>query len=325
LASKNDKASFISWSITHPVLAIGSEKGSVVFFNRKTNRKIPCISKHGKKVIIGDWNKEGNLITASEDRLITVSNHQGDTMCESFIAKSDLKVIKWCPYKDPAKPKKVCAAICGPKSILYLKPETQDHFMFNFSSNYGKATEMEWCGENRIIVGFNSGYVNMVSTRANELGQEISACQVGTTPVECINVNLEVGKIAVASQGSIRFISLTDWKEVVADRIEITKSGGKVTKIDWTPDGSILTVTTSNGYFLGFLTTIPQLFSAFETNVALLSSLTELSVVDASQNNMVVAKMELEIEPGFVHLGTCHFAVGMNSSIWYYRWRDLPF
>jgi|LauGreDrversion4_2_1035121.scaffolds.fasta_scaffold83863_2 hypothetical protein len=184
---------------------------------------------------------------------------------------------------------------------------------------------MEWCGENKIIVGFSSGYVNMVSTRANELGQEISACQVGTTPVECINVNLEVGKIAVASQGSIRFISLTDWKEVVADRIEITKSGGKVTKIDWTPDGSILTVTTSNGYFLGFLTTIPQLFSAFETNVALLSSLTELSVVDASQNNMVVAKMELEIEPGFVHLGTCHFAVGMNSSIWYYRWRDLPF
>lgn len=170
LASAKDKASFISWSITHPVLAIGSEKGSVVFFNRKTNRKIPCISKHGKKVIVGDWNKEGNLITGSEDRLITVSNHQGDTMHESFIAKYDLKVIKWCPYKDPAKPKKVCAAICGPKSILYLKPETQDHFMFNFSSNYGKAAEMEWCGENKIVVGFSSGYVNMVSTRANELG-----------------------------------------------------------------------------------------------------------------------------------------------------------
>lgn len=228
-----------------------------MFFNRKTNRKIPCISKHGKKVTVGGWNKEGNLITGSEDRLITVSNHQGDTMHESFIAKSDLKNITWCPYKDPAKPKKVCASICGPKSILYLKPETQDHFMFNFSANYGKAVEMEWCGENKIVIGFNSGYVNMISTRANELGQEISACQVGTTPVECINVNQEVGKIAVASQGSIRFISLSDWKEVVADRIEITKSGGKVTKIDWTKDGSILTVTTSNGYFMGFLTTIP--------------------------------------------------------------------
>ena len=51
--------------------------------------------------------------------------------------------------------------------------------------------------------------------------------------------------------------------------------------------------------------------------------MTEVSVIDASQNNMVVAKMELEIEPGFVHLGPLHFAVGMNSSIWYYRWRDV--
>lgn len=71
--------------------------------------------------------------------------------------------------------------------------------MFNFSANHGKALEMDWCGENKIIVGFSSGTVNMLSTRANELGQEISACQVGNTPVECINVNTEVGKIAVAS------------------------------------------------------------------------------------------------------------------------------
>lgn len=102
----------------------------------------------------------------------------------------------------------------------------------------------------------------MLSTRANELGNELSVCQVGNTPIESINVNEEIGKIAVASQGTIRFISMSDWKEVVSDRIEITKSCGKITKIDWTKDGSILTVTTSNGYFVGFLTVIPQLYSA---------------------------------------------------------------
>jgi hypothetical protein len=129
--------------------------------------------------------------------------------------------------------------------------------MFTFSSNYGKAVEFDWCGENKIIVAFSSGMVNMLSTRANELGQEISACQVGNSPIESLYVNEEVGKVAVASQGSIRFVSLSDWKEVVADRIEITKSCGKITKIDWTKDGSILTVTTSNGYFVGFLTVVP--------------------------------------------------------------------
>jgi len=35
--------------------------------------------------------------------------------------------------------------------------------------------------------------------------------------------------------------------------------------------------------------------------------------------------MDLEIEPGFVQLGQQHFAVGINSSIWYYRWRQDAF
>jgi len=93
---------------------------------------------------------------------------------------------------------------------------------------------------------------------------------------------------------------MSDWTECVADRIEITKSCGKITRIDWTKDGSILTVTTSNGYFLGFLTVIPNIFASYETNVALLSSLTEISVVDCAQNNMAISKTELEIEPSFV-------------------------
>jgi len=93
---------------------------------------------------------------------------------------------------------------------------------------------------------------------------------------------------------------MSDWTEVASERIEITKSCGKITQIDWKKDGSILSVTTSSGYFLGFLTVIPNLFSAYETNVALLSSLTEISVVDCTNNNMVIAKTELEIEPGYV-------------------------
>jgi WD repeat-containing protein 19 len=55
LASNKDSATFIQWSKTHPVLVVGTEKGSLVFFNRKSQRKIPCISKHSKKVIEGDW------------------------------------------------------------------------------------------------------------------------------------------------------------------------------------------------------------------------------------------------------------------------------
>ena len=189
LASTKDKATYISWSTQAPVLAIGSEKGSVTFFNRKSNRKIPCISKHGKKVSVGDWNQEGNLITGSDDKILTVSNQTGDTLHDTFMVKGEILSVKWCPYKDPNKPKRVCAAIVGGKQMLYLKPEDQKHFLFNFHANFGKALLFEWYEDNKIIIGFSSGMVSMVSTRSNELGTEINQCQVGNAPVECIAVN----------------------------------------------------------------------------------------------------------------------------------------
>jgi len=84
----------------------------------------------------------------------------------------------------------------------------------------------------------------------------------------------------VAAAGAVRFFSLVDWQEIHADKIEIMKSCGKITKVHWTRDGSILTVTTANGYFMGFLTVIPCLYSAHSHYAAILSSLTEISVVD---------------------------------------------
>jgi len=93
--------------------------------------------------------------------------------------------------------------------------------------------------------------------------------------------------------------------------------------MNWTKDGSIISVTTNNGYFLGFLTVVPQLYSAFKSYAALLSSLTEVSVVDCSRNNMIVGKMEMEIEPHHLNIGPDHFAVGINDSVWFYRWRPI--
>jgi hypothetical protein len=100
LASQKDLACYISWSATHPVLVVGTEKGSLVFFNRKSQRKIPCISKHGKAVKHGDWNSEGFLMSASADKMLTVSNHQGDTPYDSFIVKGEPINVRWCPYQD---------------------------------------------------------------------------------------------------------------------------------------------------------------------------------------------------------------------------------
>ena len=74
LDSQKAKATFIKWSKSHPVLvnfrflkvyikiqAIGTDKGALVFYNKKNQKKIPTMGKHTKKVVTGDWNSEGLL------------------------------------------------------------------------------------------------------------------------------------------------------------------------------------------------------------------------------------------------------------------------
>ena len=91
----------------------------------------------------------------------------------------------------------------------------------------------------------------------------------------------------------------------------------------WTKDRSIISLTTSSGYFVGFLTVVPQLFSAYKSSAALLSSLTEVSIIDVARNNMIIGKAELEIEPHHINIGSDHFAVGINDGVWFYRWRPI--
>ena len=60
-----EKGSWIKWSKTLPILAIGTEKGSIYFFDKTSQRRIPNLGKHGKKVISGDWNDDDLLVTSS--------------------------------------------------------------------------------------------------------------------------------------------------------------------------------------------------------------------------------------------------------------------
>jgi len=93
LDSAKAKSSFAKWSKTHPVLVVGTDKGALIFYNKKNQKKIPTVGKHAKKVITGDWNKEGLLITGGEDKILTVSNFNSDTMADSVSVKMEPRNI----------------------------------------------------------------------------------------------------------------------------------------------------------------------------------------------------------------------------------------
>jgi hypothetical protein len=66
-----------------------------------------------------------------------------------------------------------------------------------------------------------------------------------------------MNKVALASQGQIKFLNFQTFTEESQDRIEINKSAGQITHMHWTRDGSIMSIATSQGFFLGFLTVVP--------------------------------------------------------------------
>jgi hypothetical protein len=113
--------------------------------------------------------------------------------------------------------------------MLYLKPEDAKHFMFNFHASYGKANLFEWYGDNKILIGFSSGMLSMVSTRSEDIGQEINAISTGNSSIEALVINNDIHKAASASNGIIRFYDLRDWSECVQEKIEIQKGCGKIT------------------------------------------------------------------------------------------------
>jgi len=117
--------------------------------------------------------------------------------------------------------------------------------MFNFHANFGKITCFEWYNENRIVIGFTSGMISCISTKKDELGQEVGTINTGTQSIDALFINSDMAKLAIAVQGYVKFFTLADQQEITHERIEISKSCGNITSLNWTKDGSIMTVTTN--------------------------------------------------------------------------------
>ena len=54
----------------------------LIFFNRK----IPVLGKHTKRIKCGAWSKENLLALGSDDKTLTISNHEGDTVAQAPIS-----------------------------------------------------------------------------------------------------------------------------------------------------------------------------------------------------------------------------------------------
>ncbi len=133
-------------------------------------------------------------------------------------------------------------------------------------------------------------------------------------------VSDSLNKIAVAAQGTIECVRISHWEEHTNEKLDIPPECGKITKLLWSSDGQILIATTTMGHVIGYLTIIPSLYDAVGPYAGILTSLSEVSILDCPNNNTLVNRLNLDIEPTFLKLGKQHIAVASNNNIFYYTW-----
>jgi WD repeat-containing protein 19 len=86
----------------------------------------------------------------------------------------------------------------------------------------------------------------------------------------------------------------------------------------WSPDGQILTVSTSAGNIYNFLAKMSVLFTSYKSTIAYLSSLREISIIDGVKKTRPV-DVTVKLEPSLIAVGGRHVAAGMNNRVYYHR------
>ncbi|XP_068702093.1 WD repeat-containing protein 19-like [Montipora foliosa] len=310
---------FLLWSRVGPQLAIGTSKGNLLMYNHQTSRKVPILGKHTKKIICGAWNSENLLALGGEDKCITVSNVDGDTIRQATV-RADPSDIQFSEMKTDERSsigENTVSMIVGRKTLyLYNLNDPDNPVELAFQQRYGNIVAYKWFGDGYIMIGFSNGFFVVISTHIKEIGQELYQTSDHKDELTGIAISLELNKAASCGDNCVKIHDLTELKEIYAI-ITIEDAGGRLDRISWTDDGQLLAVGTQLGAIHVYLTKLPVLGSANGTRLSYLTSLREVTVVDNVVQERPLS-VDIIVEPNFVALGPYHLAVGMNNRAWFY-------
>ncbi|XP_028834024.1 WD repeat-containing protein 19 isoform X2 [Denticeps clupeoides] len=314
-----DQLSFILWAKAGPLLAVGTAKGNLLIYNQQTSRKIPVLGKHTKRITCGCWSSQNLLALGSEDRSVTISNHEGDTIRQTSV-RSDPADIQFSVMKtdERASPGESTVSVAVGKKTLFLfnLSDPDNPIELAFQQRYGSIISYRWYGDGYIMIGFSQGYFVVISTHIREIGQELFQAHNHKDSLSSIAISQSLNKAASCGDNCIKIHDLTELKEMYAV-INLDEETKGLDQLSWTEDGQLLAVSTQRGSLHVFLTRLPILGSSCGTRLAYLTSLLEVTVENPVEGDALTA-VSVEVEPNFIAVGPFHIAVGMNNRAWYY-------
>jgi WD repeat-containing protein 19 len=315
--SIRDPLNVLIWSKTGPTLAIGSYRGNLMIYNHKTSRRVPVIGKHSKAITCGAWSTGNLLALGSEDRTLSISNLDGDTLRVATL-RAEPQDVQFCEMKqdERSNSENTVSLVVGGKTLyLFNLYDPDNPIELAFQSRYGNIVAYKWFGDGYILIGFSNGYFVVISTHMKEIGQELFQAKNHRDNLTGISISTAIGKAASCGDNTIKIHELNDLKDT-SNVIALDDERG-LDHMDWSEDGQLLAVSTSKGNLHVYLSKLPLLGSACLSRVAYLTSLLEVTVASAVEPMSSIA-VAADIEPSFIALGPYHLALGMNNRAWFY-------
>lgn len=127
--------------------------------------------------IAGAWSDQNILALIGEDRTLTVSNKEGDTLCQAGL-KGEPCLPQFACLKLEGKggsSVENCVSLVLNRKTLYLfnMHDAEAPLMLNYGDQYGLISSYTWYGDGLILVAFSSSHFLVVATQAREVGQEL--------------------------------------------------------------------------------------------------------------------------------------------------------
>lgn len=315
-----DAPSCLLWSKKVQILAVATMRGNLALYNHQTSKRIPIIGKHTKKIVCGAWSAENILALGSDDRMMSISNDDGDTLrsvqlrdVPSDMHFAEMKTDERVPGEN------TISMIIGKRTLyLYHLPEPESPTELGFQSRYGNLMQHLWFGDGYILLGFSLGHVVAISTHPREVGQELWQVKNHRDSLTSIAISKELELVASCGDNNVKIHAMSNLQETI--KILTLSDQASLKQIDWSSDGQLLAVTSSQGSISVFVTKLQSIFAVTPPRIAILSSLAEVSIHHFSPEKIKTNPMTvpLEIEPTFLAIGPYHLACGMNNRVWFY-------
>jgi WD repeat-containing protein 19 len=196
-----------------------------MLYDHHHSRKIPILGKHSKRVVSGAWSDHRLLALIGEDRVLSISNEEGDTLTTTLLKgepsqiqfgrligggfgsiQSDLEMdlirhnlLDSETNKVHSEADNCISIVLNRRQLLLLSVQSPSDqpTILAFADKYGDLLQYEWLTErDQLLVAFQNGFVALLSTSASHVGQELAYVKVFKETLHHVAVSQSTGKLA---------------------------------------------------------------------------------------------------------------------------------